>query len=290
MDESKLLGGGTNVGGWLSRQFRRISNFISDNGLLNFFFGKLAEVFSIAAEGAEGMGLKTSTPIELTILEQQQLDAWADQFLIQLSPRLEDFAKFQSNESLQQKIDILNNAYKESAAIKAHFAAATAGLTANQVQARNTYVQKITEQLLMKAELLTTGLPAEITIRNTTVQMNKINTNGITANSPVTAVITPQISTNVKTGTVDPVLIIPNIPTTAIPFTPAPNTPVKDVAIVDPVKVDPNTSETTTGDNTTGTKPTTSSSKIALGLLALAGLSFLGYKALSGNKKKSNKK
>ncbi|MEO4005799.1 hypothetical protein [Flavobacterium sp. CAU 1735] len=289
MDESKFFG----KGGWLARQFRRGASLIRDTPILRDFFGQLALGLDFAADGAEAIevGFKTTANISLSPLEEQQLDAWADQFLIQLSPRLEDFARYQNNESLQQKIDILNNAYKESAAIKAHFAAATTGLTTNQVQARNTYVQKITEQLMLKAEHLTTDLPAEITVRNTTVQMSKINTNGITANSPVTAIITPQISTNVKTGTVDPVLIIPNIPTTGIPFTPAPNTPVKDVAVVDPIKVDPNTPATNTGNNTTGTKTTTSSNgKMALGLLVLAGLSFVGYKALSGNKKKSNKK
>jgi len=288
MEQSKLFGGGTNVGGWLSRQFRRVSSWINDSSLLRIFFGNMAGGLDTAAGLLEDVGLKTSTPtIELTALEQQQLDNWAGNFTAQLKPKLEQFARYTDQYTDQQKIDSLNDMYRQLGAIQAHFSAPVIGYSANQIAARKQFVDELTRQIRLKVEFLTTDLPFAISVSNRNVFMNVIDTNGITAGSPVVSVVVPQISTNVKTTTSSPELIVPNIPNTGISFNPS--SPVKDVAeISDPIKVDPATPVAT--NPTTGTKTESKSSNVLLKGLGLLAAGYVLYRVVTPEKKTSNKK
>lgn len=287
MEQSKLLGGGTNVGGgWLSRQFRRVASWINDEPLLKVFFGSIAGGLEVAADLASSFGLKTSTPtIELTSLEQQQLDNWASNFTTQLRPKLEQFARYTDQYTDQQKIDSLNDMYRQLGAIQAHFSAPVAGYSANQIAARKQFVDELTRQIKLKVEFLTTDLPFAVSILNRNVYMNSIDTNGITAGSPVVSVVVPQITTNVKTTTSSPELIVPNIPNTGISF--SPESPVKDVATSEPIKVDPSNPVATNPTNVaTGGKK----SNVLLKGLGLLAAGYVLYKVIVTDEKPKNKK
>lgn len=286
MEQSKLPGGGTNVGGWFSRQLRRVSSFIKENPLLNSFFGIVAGGLDIAASGFELFGLKTSTlTVDLTALEQQQLDNWANGFLAQLTPKLEEFARYNNVSDAQSKIDTLNDVYRQLGAIKAHFAAPSPGFSPNQLRARKQLVDELTLQLQLKVEFLTTELPVQISLVNRSFPVSSINTNGITANSPVATVTVRQISTQVKgsgggSSWLDTVLPIGNEVAT---FNPDPTSPVKD--ITDPVKVDP------AAPTTTPPKPTSNNKGLRI-LAGIATAAIITYAIASsgGNKNKKSKK
>ncbi|MPT34796.1 MAG: hypothetical protein E2604_06855, partial [Flavobacterium sp.] len=173
MEQSKLFGGGTNVGGgWLSRQLRRVASWINDEPLLRVFFGSIAGGLEIAADLASSFGLKASTPtVELTALEQQQLNNWANSFTTQLKPKLEQFARYNDQYTNQQKIDSINDMYRQLGAIQAHFSAPVAGYSANQIAARKQFVDELTKQIRLKVEFLTTDLPFAISVSNKNVFM-----------------------------------------------------------------------------------------------------------------------
>lgn len=283
MEQSKFFG----KDGWLSRKFRKAARWIQDNSLLEAFFGQVAAGLNIVAAGAEALdlGFKTSTvSISLTPLEEQLLDQWADGFLNQLKPKLEQFARYNDQYTNQQKIDSINDMYRQLGAIQAHFSAPVAGYSANQIAARKQFVDELTKQIRLKVEFLTTDLPFAISVSNKNVYMNSIDTNGITASSPVVSVVVPQITTNVKTTTSSPELIVPNIPNTGISFNP--ESPVKDVATSEPIKVDPSNPVATNPINVaTGGKK----SNVLLKGLGLVAAGYVLYKVFTPEKKTTNK-
>ena len=289
MEQSKLFG----KDGWIARRFRIASNWIKDNSLLNAFFGAVAAGLDFAADGAEALdfiGLKTSGTITNVILsasEEAQLDAWADNFMARLSPKMEEFARYNSQGDTQ-KLNTLNEVFRQQGAIKAHFNASTGGMTANQVKARNQYVEQLTQGITLTAEFLTNTLPFPVQLKNTTVQMNTINTNGITANSPVVSVTVPQISTVIKGATPDLVLPSTPLPGEVIHFNPETN-PIKDVVTGNPVK------DETTANPTNPTTPVAKKSNTFLKVLGIGTALFVTYKIFvpdekEKKEKKSNKK
>ncbi|UUC45575.1 hypothetical protein [Flavobacterium cerinum] len=287
MEQSKLAGGGTNVGGgWLSRQFRRVSSLINDSPFLRFFFGNVSAGLEVAADLLGSIGLKTaSTHVELNTTEEQQLNNWADNFLVQLKPKLEQFARASSDQStVQSKIDLINDMYRQLGAIQAHFSAGSSGMTINQTAARKQFVNELTNQIRMVVELQTTLIPVPISINNKNIAMNSVNTNGITANSSVVSFVTPQVSTNVKTGTVNPELVIPTLPN--LVFNPDPSSAIKDVADSDPIKTDPTTPVATNPTNvaTPGKKK-----NVLLKGLGVVAAGFILYKIFTPEKKATNK-
>ncbi|WP_347066039.1 hypothetical protein [Flavobacterium sp. WV_118_3] len=285
MEQSKFFG----KGGWLARQFRRASSFIRDTPILRDFFGQVAMGLDFAADGAEAMGftgLKTSVAnIDLTPLEEQQLDQWINNFTAQLKPKLEQFARYNDQYTNQQKIDSINDMYRQLGAIQAHFSAPVAGYSTNQIAARKQFVDELTKQIRLKVEFLTTDLPFAISVSNKNVFMSSIDTGGITSGSPVVSVVVPQITTSVKTTTSSPELIVPNIPNTGIYFNP--ESPVKDVATSEPIKVDPSNPVATNPTNVaTGGKK----SNVLLKGLGLVAAGYVLYKVIVTDEKPKNKK
>ncbi|HRB72431.1 hypothetical protein [Flavobacterium sp. UBA4197] len=281
MEQNRLVGGGTNVGkGWISRMLRRAADWMTDNGL-DYFFGKVIDGMNAVAWGLEQVGWKTTslvTDINLTDTEQNELNRWSNTFLDQLKPNLLDFAKVSDTVSLDEKLKLLNQAYKSTAAIRAHYATATEGMTGNMVKARNQFIEQLTQGLQLTIEFLTNTFPVAIETRQTTFMMKSVNTYGITANSPVQSFV----ATEVKLKNGASVILPPDLVEIAPETTPV-KEPVRDNTTIPkdetpPVKEEP-----------AAPKPKKSNNL----LLGLVGLALLGggiYMIQEAEKEKEEKK